>query len=136
MDFRMSYCIGIVGAGGISRAHGRAIEQSDRAEIVAVCDVSQEAADKYRGEFDVRIGYTDLDEMLNNENLDIAIICTWGCFHAKLSNQIAKSKKVRAILSEKPITQTASECEEMVACAKDNNILLAEAFKFRHHPLH
>ena len=136
MDPLMSYRIGIVGAGGISRAHGRAIEQSDRADIVAVCDVSREAADKYRGEFDVLKSYTDLDEMLNKENLDIAIICTWGKFHANLSNQIAKSQKVRAILCEKPITQTGVECQEMVACAKDNNILLAEAFKFRHHPLH
>ena len=74
--------------------------------------------------------------MLDNENLDIAIICTWGRYHASLSNQIAKSQKVRAILCEKPITQTAEECREMVACAKANNILLAEAFKFRHHPLH
>jgi len=132
----MAYRVGIVGAGGISRAHGRAIAGTDRAEIVAVCDVSQEAVEKYRGEFDVRIGYTDLDEMLEKENLDIAIICTWGCFHANLSNQIAKSQKVRAILCEKPITQTAAECKEMVATAKANNILLAEAFKFRHHPLH
>ena len=132
----MSYRIGIVGAGGISRAHGRATAQSDRAEIVAVCDVLPEAVERYRGEFDVRKGYTDLDQMLDNENLDIAIICTWGRFHASLSNQIAKSQKVRAILCEKPITQTAAECREMVAGAKANNILLAEAFKFRHHPLH
>ena len=94
----MSYRIGIVGAGGISRAHGRAAAQSNRAEIVAVCDVLPEAVERYRGEFDVRKGYTDLDLMLDNENLDIAIICTWGRFHASLSNQIAKSQKVRAIL--------------------------------------
>ncbi len=132
----MSYRIGIVGAGGISRAHGRAIAQSDRAEIAAVCDVSPDAVERYRGEFDVRKGYTDLDLMLNRETLDIAIICTWGCFHANLSNQIAKSQQVRAILCEKPITQTAAECEAMVARAHANGILLAEAFKFRHHPLH
>ena len=50
----MSYRIGIVGAGGISRAHGRAAAQSERAEIVAVCDVLPEAVERYRGEFDVR----------------------------------------------------------------------------------
>lgn len=132
----MAYRIGIVGAGGISRAHGRAVARSHRAEIVAVCDVLPEAVARYRGEFDVRKGYVDLDAMLGDEDLDIAIICTWGCFHADLSNQIAKSQRVRAILCEKPITQTAAECEDMVACANANGILLAEAFKFRHHPLH
>ena len=132
----MAYRIGIVGAGGISRAHGRAVARSHRAEIVAVCDVLPEAVARYRGEFDVRKGYVDLDAMLGDEDLDIAIICTWGCFHADLSNQIARSQRVRAILCEKPITQTAAECEDMVACANANGILLAEAFKFRHHPLH
>lgn len=132
----MAYRIGIVGAGGISRAHGRAVARSHRAEIVAVCDVLPEAVARYRGAFDVRKGYTDLDQMLDNEALDIAIICTWGCFHADLSNQIAQSQRVRAVLCEKPIAQTATECEAMVACANANGILLAEAFKFRHHPLH
>lgn len=132
----MAYRIGIVGAGGISRAHGRAVARSHRAEIVAVCDVLPEAVARYRGAFDVRKGYTDLDQMLDNEDLDIAIICTWGCFHADLSNQIAQSQRVRAVLCEKPIAQTAAECEAMVACANANGILLAEAFKFRHHPLH
>ena len=130
------YRIGIVGAGGISRAHGRAIEQTSRAEIAAVYDISQEAVDRYRGEFDVSKGYLNLEEMLETENLDIAIICTWGRFHAEISNQIARTQKVRAILCEKPITQTAVECEEMVQTARENSILLAEAFKFRHHPMH
>ncbi len=132
----MAYRIGIVGAGGISRAHGRAVARSHRAEIVAVCDVLPEAVARYRGEFDVRKGYADLGSMLDDADLDIAIICTWGRFHADLSNQIAKSQRVRAILCEKPIAQTAAECEDMVACANANGILLAEAFKFRHHPLH
>jgi xylose dehydrogenase (NAD/NADP) len=132
----MIYRVGIVGAGGISREHAQAIAQTDCAELVAVCDVSQETMEKYCGEFDVRGGYTNLDEMLDKEKLDIAIICTWGRSHAELGNQIAKSQRVRAILCEKPITQTAAECEEMVATAKENGVLLAEAFKFRHHPLH
>lgn len=130
------YRIGIVGLGGISRAHGRAISQSKRAEIAAVCDVSQEAVNRYKGEFDVQKGYLNLEEMLEAENLDIAILCTWGALHAEVSNRIACTQKVRAILCEKPITQTAAECTEMVQTARENGILLAEAFKFRHHPMH
>ena len=132
----MTYRVGIIGAGGIARAHGQAIAQTDRAEIVAVCSRSQASVEKYCNEFDVRHGYTDLDEMLDKEDIDIAIICTWGDSHIELGNRIARSKKVRAVLCEKPITQTAAECEDMVATAKENGVLLAEAFKFRHHPLH
>ena len=132
----MVYRIGIVGAGGIAWAHGKAIAKTDCAEIVAVCSRSQETVQKYCDEFDVRNGYTDLDKMLEKESLDSVIVCTWGCSHAEIGNRIATSQRVRAILCEKPITNTAAECEEMVVTAKANGVLLAEAFKFRHHPLH
>jgi predicted dehydrogenase len=43
---------------------------------------------------------------------------------------------VRAILCEKPFTSTAAEAERLVAAARAGGVLLAEAFKFRHHPAH
>jgi predicted dehydrogenase len=91
---------------------------------------------RYGDEFGVANRYLDLDEMLTAENLDIAIICTWGACHAEVGVQLANSRKVKAILCEKPFTSTAAEAEQMVAAAKDNGILVAEAFKFRHHPMH
>lgn len=130
------YRIGIVGTGGIARAHGTACQQVDCAQIAAIYDVSQEAVNRYGDQFEVANRYTDLDEMLNEENLDIAIICTWGAFHAEVGIQIANSQRVRAILCEKPFTDNAAQAEQMVAAAKANGVLLAEAFKFRHHPMH
>ena len=62
------YRIGIVGTGGIARAHGTACQQVDIAEIAAICDVSQEAVNRYGDQFEVTNRYTDLDEMLNVEN--------------------------------------------------------------------
>merc|ERR1712098_468014 len=50
--------------------------------------------------------------------------------------QLASSGRVKAILCEKPFTSTGAEAKRMVAAAKDNDVLLAEAFKFRHHPMH
>ena len=132
----MKYRVGLIGAGGISRLHGQAIAQTDCAELVAVCSRSQETVKQYCDEFNVPAGYTHLGDMLDKEKLDIAIICTWGCSHYELSNQIANSQKVRAILCEKPMSQTAAECEGMVRTAQENGVLLAEAFKFRHHPMH
>ena len=40
----MAFRIGIIGGGGIARAHGRAAQQVEAADLVAVCDVSAEAA--------------------------------------------------------------------------------------------
>ncbi|MCZ6676987.1 MAG: Gfo/Idh/MocA family oxidoreductase [Candidatus Poribacteria bacterium] len=131
-----TYRVGLVGSGGIARAHGNACKAVDCAELSAICDVSEEALNRYGEEFGVANRYLDLDEMLQTENLDIAIICNWGAYHAETGIQISKSRQVKAILCEKPFTSTAAEAEQMVAAARENGILLAEAFKFRHHPMH
>jgi predicted dehydrogenase len=130
------YRVGIVGTGGIARAHGRACNAVEGADLCAICDVSEDALNRYGDEFSVSHRYLDLNKMLAAENLDIAIICNWGAYHAQTGIQIANSRQVKAILCEKPFTSTAAEAEQMVAAAKENGILIAEAFKFRHHPMH
>jgi predicted dehydrogenase len=105
-------------------------------ELCAICDISTEALKRFGDEFCVSRRYLSLSEMLAAEELDIAIICNWGAYHAQTGIQLANSRKVRAILCEKPFTSTAAEAERLVAAAKENRVLIAEAFKFRHHPMH
>ena len=129
--------VGIVGAGGIARTHAQVLtKRLDVADLVAACDVSAEALERYGDDFDVPGRYLDLQDMLEGDELDIVIICNWGVDHARTTTQIAESRRVRAILCEKPLAMNAAEAEEMVASAAANEVLLAEAFKFRHHPMH
>ncbi len=129
--------VGIVGAGGIARTHARVLTaRLDAADLVAACDVSAETLERFAADFDVPGRYLDLQDMLDGEELDIALICNWNVDHAKTMIQIAQSRRVRAILCEKPFAMNADQAEEMVAAAAANEVLLAEAFKFRHHPMH
>ena len=132
------YRVGLVGTGGIANAHGSACQQAPSAELAAICDVSENALAGFGERFDVapENRYLSLDEMLAAENLDITIICTWGAFHAEVGIQISESRQVKAILCEKPFTSTSVEAEAFVGAAQANGILVAEAFKFRHHPMH
>lgn len=132
----MSYRVGLVGTGGIARAHGRACQQIAAAELVAVCDVSAAQLVRYGEEFGVEARYTDLDAMLREAELDIAIICTWGAFHAETGIRICNSGRVKAVLCEKPFTQDAAQAAAFAAAGRKNRVLVAEAFKFRHHPMH
>ena len=138
MSTNTRYRVGLVGTGGIARAHGSACQQAPSAELAAICDVSENALAGFGEQFDVapENRYLSLEEMLDAENLDIAIICTWGAFHAEVGIQISESRQVKAILCEKPFTSTAAEAEAFVGAAQENGILVAEAFKFRHHPMH
>ena len=130
------YRVGIVGTGGIARAHGKACQALECARLAAICDISEGSLNRYGDQFGVTHRYLDLGDMLDSEELDITIICNWGAYHAETGIQIANSRKVRAILCEKPFTSTAAEAEQMVAAAQENGVLIAEAFKFRHHPMH
>ncbi len=128
--------VGIVGTGGIARHHGRACAELENVNLVAICDVSEKALNDYGKMFQIGRRYLNLDEMLEDEQLDVAIIANWGVHHAETGIQIAKSRKVRAILCEKPFTSTAAEALQLVTVAKSNGVLIAEGFKFRHHPMH
>ena len=130
--------IGLVGTGGIARAHGTACQQAPSAELAAIHDVSEGALNSFGEQFgvDEENRYLSLDEMLESEDLDIAVICTWGAFHSEVGIQISESRQVKAILCEKPFTSTAAEAEAFVGSANDNGLIVAEAFKFRHHPMH
>ena len=130
------YRVGIVGTGGIAKAHGRACKELECAELFAICDISEEALHRYAEAFGVKRLYRDLDKMLASEDLDIAVIANWGAFHAETGIQIVKSRRVKAVLCEKPFTSNAAEAEQFVNAAKANGVLVAEAFKFRHHPMH
>jgi predicted dehydrogenase len=103
---------------------------------VAICDISRAALDRFGNEYGVAKRYARLDTWLADEEIDIAIVSTWGTYHAEVSNTIARSGHVRAILVEKPISSTVAECEEMIGIARDHGVLLTEGYKFRYHPQH
>ena len=133
---RNKYRVVIVGTGSIARAHARACLQNDQTDLVAVCDVSQKALDSFTQQFEVERSYTLLDEMLEKEQIDIAIICTWQVNHAELGTRIAESRRVKAILVEKPFTVNAAEAEALISACRKSGVFVAEAWKFRHHPMH
>ena len=128
--------LAIVGTGGISRQHATAGALTGCAELVAICDVSEDSITHFVERFPVAAVYLELERMLANEQIDILVICTWGVHHAEVGRKIAESRRVRAILCEKPFTQTEREAVKLVESAKKNGVLIAEAFKFRHHPMH
>ncbi len=126
----------LVGTGAIAYRHAAAVRDLDGAELVAVCDVRREAADALADRFAVESRYTDLGTMLQREQADLAIIATWGVYHADIVEQLARSGLVKAILCEKPLAMDAPQAEAMAKMAADHGVLLAEAFRLRHQPIH
>jgi predicted dehydrogenase len=125
----------IVGAGGIARHHARACREVD-AEIVGVCDVNPEAAARLGDEMGIAHRYDSLDALLAAQTADVAIVAVWGRDHLAVCRQLARSGRVRAVSCEKPLAMNAAEAAEIARVSAETGVLIVEAFRLRHQPIH
>ena len=76
--------IGIIGTGNIAETHARAYKLVGNAELIGVCDVIEERAEKFANEFGAK-KYTDYKSMLENKDIDAVDVCTPNYLHAPIS---------------------------------------------------
>ena len=114
--------IAIVGCGRISKNHFGSIEQhQDNIELVSICDDQQGALSKHEAEYKVK-GYLDLEQMLENEKLDLVVICTPSGIHAKQTEICAKYGV--NVMTEKPMATHWSDGLRMVKACDDAGVRL------------
>ena len=113
--------VGIVGAGNIAMsAHVPAYAKlTDRVKIVAVADVNFERA-KAAAEKLGCDAYASVEEMLEKADIDYVDICTWNREHASVAIAAAKAKK--AILCEKPMSNSLENSLAMEKAIRENNV--------------
>ncbi len=118
--------VAVVGVGGISGAHIPAWEEMKDAELVALCDIRPERMEKYEG----KRCYTDIDELLKNEELDILDICLPTYLHADVA---CKAMELGInVITEKPISLKNEDVERVYACAEKNGVkfMVAQVLRF------
>ena len=118
--------IGLVGVGGISGAHIPAWEEMQDAELVAICDIRTERMEKYPD----KRHYTDFDEMLANEELDILDICLPTYLHADFA--VKAMEKGINVICEKPISLKEEDVKRVYETAEKNNVkfMVAQVLRF------
>jgi len=110
------------------RSHAAAYHRHPQTEVVAVCDIRQEALDNFKRDWadvwpEVRC-YTDYRAMLAAEKPDLVSVCTPDHLHADITVDAANGG-AKAILCEKPIATTLADADRMIAAAEANNVLLS-----------
>ena len=128
------YRVAIVGCGGISHAHAKAWRNLPEIEIVGACDEKFESLARFATEYNVENTYNDLRQMLEKQQPDFLVIATWPSSHLKNVLEAVRCG-VKGILVEKPIAINSTQLEQMIQVTESANILLMEAFMYRHHPL-
>lgn len=111
----------IIGCGFIAKKHAVAIEKISNASLVAVCDKQPDTMEFYANTYGAK-PYTDSQEMLKDQSIDVVCICTPSGLHAVIAEQVALAKK--HIVLEKPIAMTIEETDRIINAAKSNGIKL------------
>lgn len=119
--------VGLIGVGGISGAHIPAWDAMEDVQLVALCDVRPEQLKAYTH---TKHCYTDMKEMLDNEELDILDICLPTYLHAEVS--IAAMNRGIHVICEKPISLKEEDVKRVYAAAQQNNVcfMVAQVLRF------
>ncbi|MGA1630448.1 MAG: Gfo/Idh/MocA family protein, partial [Ilumatobacteraceae bacterium] len=114
--------VGLLAYGAIGYEHNLAVQNTDGLRLAAVCDSKPEriaAARELATDF---TGFADATAMLDSGLLDLVVISTPPNSHYRW----AKESLMRGIhvVLEKPMALTTAECDELMALARDKNLLL------------
>lgn len=117
---------GIIGLGTISYIHQLGIEQSQLGELVAVCDTNPKTHQDYAG----LPFYTDFEEMIANERLDVVHICLPHDLHAPIAQRCLELG-VNVFL-EKPLALSYEEGTKLAEVAQNSEFKLGVCFQNRY----
>jgi len=122
---------GIVGCGVIGPTHAEAITSLPDAQLIAVADPLPGRAQKLAEKYSVT-PYTDIQEMLDREQLDVVTICTPSGEHGKHAQQAMRTG--RHVIVEKPMEITGAAMDEMLRTQQEMGVKLSVISQHRFDP--
>lgn len=96
----MAVKVAVVGVGGIGADHLQHLYDSEKADLVAICDIVKANAGKAAEKYGVK-AYTNFDEMLEKEPLDAVFLCIPPFAHGDMEEKVA-AKGINLFV-EKPV---------------------------------
>lgn len=110
--------VGFVGCGGIANnKHLPSLQALGRADLVAFCDIKQEAAEKTAKKYgteDAKV-FTDYKELLKLD-LDAVYVCTPNRSHKEIT--VAALEAGKHVMCEKPMAINYEEAKAMLDASK------------------
>ena len=128
--------VAILGQGRSGRfIHADYIKEcdSDRFEIVAVCDGEQARLD-YAKETYGADGYKTYQEILARDDIEVVINALPNHLHAPVNLEFLK--KGVSVFCDKPAGKSVAEIDAMIAAAKENNAIYAMYQSMRFEPMY
>ena len=138
---RVPICV--VGCGGMGHRHTIAyhtLEETgmSNVELMAVCDINRDNAERIAGEVERLFGrkpliFTDLDRMLASPDIAAVDVVTDGSSHHEIATAALAAGK--HALVEKPLGITIRACRRIIDAAERSGAVLATAENYRRDPV-
>jgi len=127
------YKIGILGCGNRSKTIISALNEVSEIEISALCDIvphkMAQRAELIKNGPKPRF-YTDMDEMLRDDELDAVAVITPNDLHK--DHNIAALEAGKHVFCEKPMALTVAECNEIISAVERTRKALQIGTQRRH----
>jgi 2-desacetyl-2-hydroxyethyl bacteriochlorophyllide A dehydrogenase len=123
--------VGLIGCGEIAVANAAAVQRAPNAGIAMVMDVNEAVArdmgQRHRVPFT-----TDMEELLESDNVDAVLISVPHFLHAPLTIQAARHGK--HVMVEKPMATTLADADAMRAACEKAGVKLSVIYCQRYLP--
>ncbi|MDA9069349.1 Gfo/Idh/MocA family oxidoreductase [Algibacter sp.] len=116
---------GIIGLGNIAHKFATDLLTIEGAKLYAVASRNQEKANEFASKYNATKAYSSYESLAKDPNIDAVYIATPHTLHKE--NTLLCLDHGIAVLCEKPFAMDSDEVNEMIAKAKDKNVLLMEA---------
>lgn len=102
----------------------QAVRADDRLRVVAIVDVNEAAATKFKAEFELDAEcFTSVEEMLAKIHPEVVVLALWTDLHLPVFRQCVDAG-VRLVMCEKPMAARWTECKELAEVAENSKTLL------------
>jgi predicted dehydrogenase len=137
--------VGIIGYGAAAEYYPRELqffradnplraESDPLVEIAAGCDARPEALQRFQEHTGATALYTDYDEMLERERLDVVCVVTTAS--VRLGPVAAAARHGVHVLCEKPMATDVATCDAMIAACDEAGVQLVISHQRRTDPMH
>ena len=124
---------GVLGTANIARwCTIPGMKQAKNCELYAIAGRNPEKAESFKNEFGFEKAYGSYEELLDDENVQAVYIPLPNGLHFKWVKAALEKKK--NVLCEKPMVLKAADAEELFGIAKENGVVLMEAYAYLHSP--
>ncbi len=114
----------------MATAHIDAINKSNNAQVTAIYSSRELDSEQVSSEWGSPIrAYTDLDQMLEDQSLDIVSICSYPNQHKEQAIKAARAGK--HLIIEKPLALSWADCQEIEKAVNETGVKTCVCFECR-----